>query len=176
MTENATTQSPESGRMSPSNMIFNTLFALPKTLSDNGVIGMNSRNGDIILPLNPRKSYPLVDDKIQTKKLALAAGLPVPALYGLIESVSQVKDFAEMVKPYREFVIKPARGSGGGGIVVVKGHSADRYQKANGKILTGAEIHVHIQNALGGAFSLGGGSDAVLIEYCVQNAPVFEPI
>ncbi len=43
-------------------MFFNSLFASPKTLSGKGVIGMNSRNADVILPFNPRKSYPLVDD------------------------------------------------------------------------------------------------------------------
>lgn len=32
-----------------------------------GVLGMNQRNADYILPFNPRHHYPLVDDKRRTK-------------------------------------------------------------------------------------------------------------
>lgn len=152
------------------------MFSVARKLKQMGVIGLNKRNADVILPLNPRRLYPLVDDKITTKKMAEAAGLGVPKLYGTIEYSAQVRTFARLVQPYENFVIKPANGAGGDGIVVVKGRSGDLYRRANGTLVSQFVLRSHIQNALGGAFSLGGQPDTVLIEYCVEFDPVFEKI
>ena len=51
------------------------MFGRYRGLSDEGVLGLNKRNGDYILRFNPRRLYPLVDDKLKTKRLALAAGI-----------------------------------------------------------------------------------------------------
>ncbi len=56
-----------------------------KRLKDLGVLGINRRNADYILHYNRRSLYPLVDDKLRTKRLALAAGIAVPELYGVLE-------------------------------------------------------------------------------------------
>jgi hypothetical protein len=53
-------------------------------LSAKGVLGMNARNAHYISRLNPRSHYPLVDDKLRTKRLAETAGIAVPPLYGVI--------------------------------------------------------------------------------------------
>ena len=45
-------------------------FATPAQLREAGVLGMNRRNYEIIAKSNDRRLYPLVDDKVQTKKLA----------------------------------------------------------------------------------------------------------
>ena len=46
-----------------------------RRLKECGVIALNKRNADYILPLNKRSLFPLVDDKILTKKLAAGGGL-----------------------------------------------------------------------------------------------------
>ena len=43
-----------------------------------GVLGINRRNGDFVMRYNKRSLYPLVDDKLITKKLAQENGIPVP--------------------------------------------------------------------------------------------------
>ena len=53
-------------------------------LAKSGVLGMHSRNLDFIAAYNPRRFYPLVDDKVVTKQLAIEAGVTVPELYGVI--------------------------------------------------------------------------------------------
>jgi hypothetical protein len=53
---------------------------LPRKLRDAGVLGLNERNAEYVLAHNPRRFYPLVDDKEQTKRLAVRAGLAVPDL------------------------------------------------------------------------------------------------
>jgi len=152
------------------------MFALPHQLSAKGIIGLNQRNAGIILPFNDRSKYPLVDDKAQTKKIAQAAGLAVPPLYGDIGYAGQVKEFSKMIADHKEFVIKPAQGAGGDGIVVIKDRFGGYFQKSNGSLVDEDALLFHIQNSLGGVFSLGGQPDRVLIEYCVQFDPIFEKI
>lgn len=141
-----------------------------------GLLGMNQRNGDYISRYNPRRFYPRVDDKCLTKKLAMEAGIAVPQLYGMIEIEHQIGDLKSMLADYDEFVIKPAHGSGGEGILIIKGRSKDLYRKLSGVLLTEGEIGHHISNILSGMYSLGGQPDKALIEYRVEFSPVFEHI
>ena len=52
-------------------------FTIAKRLREIGLAGINQRNADYVLRWNPRKFYPRVDDKVLTKQLAIAAGLPL---------------------------------------------------------------------------------------------------
>jgi alpha-L-glutamate ligase-like protein len=141
-----------------------------------GLLGMNQRNGDYISRYNPRRFYPRVDDKCLTKQLAMAAGIAVPQLYGVIEIEHQIGDLSSILANYDEFVIKPAHGSGGEGILIIKGRSKGLYRKLSGVMLTEDEIAHHISNILSGMYSLGGQADKALIEYRVEFSPVFEHI
>lgn len=147
-----------------------------KRLRELGLLGMNQRNGDYILRYNPRKYYPLVDDKLRTKKLAQASGIAVPELYAVVEAEYQIAELPEVLKPYDEFAIKPAHGSGGEGILIVNGRSKNCYRKLNGTLLTHEEVGHHISNILSGMYSLGGQPDVALIEYRVDFDPVFERV
>ena len=152
------------------------MFALAKKLAERGVLGLNHRNAGYTLWHNPRYLYPLVDDKLTTKRLAEEAGLSVPTLYGVIEIEHQVRGLASMLKPYEDFVIKPAQGSGGDGIVVITGRRKERYRKASGQFMTQEGLNHHVSNTLSGLYSLGGHPDKALIEYRVQFDPIFEAI
>ena len=152
------------------------MFSLKKQLSGIGVLGINRRNAEYTFKYNPRDRYPLVDDKLQTKKLAIEAGIAVPELYGVIETEYQVRHFAEMIEPYAEFAVKPSRGSGGKGILVIVGRSKDMYRSVDGSLLTREEVGYHLSNVISGMYSLGGQPDKALIEYRVQFDPVFEAI
>lgn len=139
-------------------------------------MGMNERNADFILPHNPRGYYPRVDDKRETKALAEAAGIRVPRLYGVFEIVHEVEVLAETLAPYDDFVIKPAHGAGGEGILVVTGRQAERYRLSSGEWADEEELAHHVANILGGMYSLGGRPDVALIEYRVKFDPIFEHI
>ena len=86
------------------------MLATVKDMTDAGVLGLNRRNAEFIMRLNPRRLYPRVDDKVLTKKLALEAGMAVPELYGLISSQSEVRSLPDIVESRESFVIKPAHG------------------------------------------------------------------
>lgn len=147
-----------------------------KQLRKQGLLGLNQRNADYISRYNPRKNYPLVDDKRRTKELAALAGIAVPELYGVVEIVHQIESLQRVLDGREEFVIKPAHGSGGDGILVITGKVNDRYRKCNGRLLDEAELGFHISNILSGGYSLGGLPDCALIEYRVNFDPVFEPV
>ena len=155
------------------------MFGVAKKLRRNGVLGLNERNTDFILRLNPRRLFPRVDDKTITKKLALDAGMAVPDLYGVIAHHAKVRKFADSVSERESFVIKPARGSGGAGILVVTGRSKykrDSFRLANGMLISENEIRHHISNIVGGQYSLSGNRDKALIEYCVRFDPTFSEV
>ncbi|MGI9235167.1 MAG: alpha-L-glutamate ligase-like protein [Woeseiaceae bacterium] len=152
------------------------MFAAARKLHEVGVLGLNERNADFISRLNPRRLYPLVDDKVLTKELALKAGMAVPDLYGVIAHQGEVRKFSEIVSERESFVIKPARGSGGDGILVVTGRSKrkrDTFRLSNGVFVSEGEIRHHISNTVSGQYSLSGSRDAALIEYCVHFDPTF---
>lgn len=155
------------------------MLAAARKLHEIGVLGLNERNADFIARLNPRRLYPLVDDKVLTKELALEAGMAVPDLYGVIAHQGEVRKFSEIVRDRESFVIKPARGSGGDGILVVTGRGKrkrDNYRLSSGVFVSEGEILHHISNTVGGQYSLSGTRDKALIEYCVHFDPTFAEV
>ncbi|MEW6349440.1 MAG: alpha-L-glutamate ligase-like protein [Thermodesulfobacteriota bacterium] len=152
------------------------MFGMAKRLKEMGVLAINRRNADYTLWYNPRRLYPLVDDKLRTKELALKHGIAVPELYGVIEVEGQVRSLGKMLGERTDFVVKPAHGSGGEGILVISGRVNERFRKADGTILVQEELEHHIFSTLSGLYSLGGQPDKALIEYRVQFDPVFEKI
>ncbi|MDI9818056.1 MULTISPECIES: alpha-L-glutamate ligase-like protein [unclassified Legionella] len=152
------------------------MWNLYRRLQERGILSINQRNSDYVLKYNPRKHYPLVDDKLKTKKLALEAGIAVPPLYEIVESEYQIKSIDKLLQSYEDFVIKPAHGAGGDGIIVVSSRVLGRYRQINGKLLTTQELGYHLSCLLTGAYSLGGHPDYAIIEHRVIVDPVFKEV
>ncbi|OGR27699.1 MAG: alpha-L-glutamate ligase-like protein [Desulfobacca sp. RBG_16_60_12] len=152
------------------------MFGLGRRLADLGIMGINRRNAEFTLAHNPRRYYPLVDDKLRTKELAAAANISVPELYGVVRSEYQVRHLPVWLKDRTDFVIKPAHGSGGEGILVIADKVHANYRTVSGLVMTQEELNHHVFNILGGLYSLGGQTDAALIEYRVRFDPVFDHI
>ncbi len=153
---------------------FFSSFASPSSLHKAGVLGMNCRNYKFIGKYNNRRLYPLVDDKVQTKTLAAKYGITTPGLIGVIEHQYQVKDLLHIIDTAKDFVIKPAHGSGGKGVLVIKSFSPDCFVKASGDTLTFNEVYQHISNVLSGLYSLGGQYDVAVIEELVHFSNIFK--
>jgi alpha-L-glutamate ligase-like protein len=155
------------------------MLTTTRRLRQLGVLGMNERNSDLIQRFNQRRLYPLVDDKLETKRLAINAGIAVPELYGVIETPRDARSLDDIVTGRQEFVIKPSHGSGGDGILVVRGQSARKqgvYRLSSGDFISSSAISYHVTNIISGRYSLGGQRDRAMIEYCVQSDPVFDPV
>lgn len=139
-------------------------FISPSTLREKGILAMNRRNLDFIFKFNERSKYPLVDDKEKTKKVLQATGLKTPPLIGVIRYFFEIRRFEQLVGNYAEFVIKPAHGCGGDGILVITGRDGDKFICSGGKVIGRTDIERHLANILSGLHSLGGHADVVLFE------------
>jgi alpha-L-glutamate ligase-like protein len=150
--------------------------ALGRGLTERGVLGINRRNADYVSGWNSRRLFPLVDDKLETKRLAVEAGMAVPELYGVIAAQHEIDDLPHLLDGHEDFVLKPAHGSGGNGILVIAGRRGERYRKVSGELVDREELYHHVSNALSGLYSLGGQRDRVMVEYRVRLDPLFEEI
>lgn len=142
-------------------------------LRDAGVVGINARNRNYVMPNNPRKMYKFVDDKVYTKQLAEKANIAVPKLYGLISTVHGSKLISQIIQDKKEFVIKPAHGSGGKGILIIDNRRKDIFIKPDNTVINTMSVKHHVENILGGVYSLGGQVDQAIIEYRVKFDPIF---
>lgn len=152
------------------------LIRTARRLREIGLIGIGERNARYVLRYNPRKFYPRVDDKLLTKQLAIATGLPVPELYAVVREEHEIAGLHEKLAGREQFVVKPAHGSGGDGILVITGRRGDKYRRSNSLLMSRGEFEHHLSNGLSGLFSLGGQPDHLLIEYCVQFDPIFDQV
>lgn len=153
---------------------FSKWFASPTELRRQGVLGMNERNLSCIGQHNPRRLFPLVDDKLQTKLLAEDYQLATPKLLAVLRSQIEVKRFERYLPENQGFAIKPAKGSGGKGILVIKKAENGRYQKASGKWISKQHLERHLSNLISGLYSLGGNPDVAIIESLIESDPKFE--
>jgi alpha-L-glutamate ligase-like protein len=142
-----------------------------------GILGMNHRNAECIAALNPRKSFPLVDSKQKVHDLCLQLGVPTPKIHGSIASHSALRRLRSVLANCpSDFVIKPNRGAGGRGILVIAGRDGESFLRHNGERLFFDDLYHHSADVISGMFSLGGQSDEALIQQRVLLEPAFERI
>ncbi len=149
-------------------------FVSPEKLREAGVLSMNRRNYEVIARHNRRRLYPLVDDKVKTKQLANDIGLTTPHLIASVSAQYEVKNFLNLVKNDKSFVIKPAHGSGGKGVLVIQSYTQNHFRLPSGRVLRYREVYQHISNILSGLYSLGGRYDTALFEEMVHFSDVFK--
>lgn len=145
-----------------------------KLLHKHGILGMNQRNHAYINRYNSRACFPLVDNKLTSKTLAIKAGIAVPKLIDVITTQHDIVRLKPELDRLGDFVAKPSRGSGGRGILVIVSSDGEHYIKASGDLLTFHAIERHMSNILGGLYSLGGNSDVAMIEALIRTDDVFD--
>jgi alpha-L-glutamate ligase-like protein len=151
-------------------------WAWPWELARAGVLGINCRNALHVLPLNPRANHPRVDDKLRTKEICEARGIPVPATYAAIERHGDIRRFHDLAGRRQEFVIKPASGSAGRGIIIVAENDGATFTILGGSRATLADLRYHLSTILSGLYSLGGQPDRAIIEQRIVRHPVFADV
>ncbi len=140
------------------------MWVSPKRLREFGMLGMNCRNVDFINRYNERRLYPLVDNKLKTKLLAQEYDVPTPGLKFVVREQHEISHIERELADLESFALKPAKGSGGKGILVVTGRKGDQFVRSSGALLSIADIRRHMSNILAGLYSLAGSSDVAIIE------------
>jgi alpha-L-glutamate ligase-like protein len=148
----------------------------PRALSQLGILGMNRRNVGYIGRYNARHRYPLVDDKLKTKLIAHKAGLNVPELLHVVRTQHEIEYIEAQLDPLSEFVIKPAQGSGGKGILVIESKEDGAFVTSSGERINLHTVKRHLSNIISGLHSLGGRYDVAIVESLVKVSPLFRDV
>ncbi len=142
-----------------------------------GILGMNARNLEYVRPLNRRQAREIADNKLLAKRVLKKNDLPVPGLIAKIRTEEDLESFDWSTLP-GSFALKPNRGFGGEGIVVVYGRKKgrdDAWVKANGSVITVDDLRAHIRNILDGSFSLTNTPDIAFFEERLKLLKLFKP-
>lgn len=149
------------------------MWVSPAKLRKVGIQGMNCRNVDFIMPNNRRSLYPLVDDKLKTKVLAEKYGIPVSTLRFVVRHQHEVRHLEGRLAGLQGFAIKPAKGSGGKGILIVSERREDAFIKPSGRELDIHDLQRHVSNVLAGLYSLSGAPDVAIVEDLIELDDIF---
>lgn len=137
------------------------------------LISINERNQELIYKYNKRQDYILADDKCLAKEILEKAGLACPKTFGVISHLTEISTVWDQVKQNERLVIKPAKGSGGKGILILKRVEEEWF---NGKKrISERQIFDHLANVIFGLYSFGD-TDKALIEEFVVPHPFFAEI
>ncbi len=144
-----------------------------------GILGINRRNISYTMKWNERRHYPLVDDKIATKRLCEEAGIPVPRLLAVARHHFEMRGLLAALADHDSFVLKPARGAMGNGILVVVEREGDRFLSSAGRGYSQRPVPVsrlgnHLRPLLpGGSRGCGDGGGTPAGRSC--SSPTWRP-
>ena len=131
------------------------------------LIGINERNLSYVYPYNPRKHFPLANDKVLSKSILEKNSIAVPKTYAVICELWEIKQKLELISTLDEIVIKPANGSGGAGILILFRNKDDEWLTHSGEVYNKEKITHHIASILYGVYSIGD-KDKTIVEYCLS--------
>ncbi len=117
------------------------------------LMGINLRNRALVAKENPRGQRHLADDKLLAKRLLAQAAVPTPRTIVSFEGLGEIPTALDVIKREPSFVLKPARGAGGRGIVVVTGQQNDQFLRAGGSLMSTSALRRHMAEIVFGAFS-----------------------
>jgi len=122
-------------------------------------LGMNLRNR-LILRFNPKQAIRATKDKLNFKQMLLKHRIAAPRTYAVIRSIHDMKTITFLPD---EFVIKPNRGFGGKGILILR-RKENVFWTASQRLLSLHDIKRHIEKILDGQYSEYAENDSVIVE------------
>jgi alpha-L-glutamate ligase-like protein len=141
------------------------------------VLGMNARILTYMRPSNSLRAIRIADNKLLAKKILRKNGLPVLQTYAIIKGIQELKNFNWSILP-SSFTLKPNRGLGGEGILIVYGRKKKYpypWVKADRKIVEIKDLQNHILNILEGTYSLTSLPDIAFFEERIKLLKLFKP-
>ncbi len=140
------------------------------------LVGMNRRNVELVYAHNPRRHYPIADDKLLAKEHLRRAGVPVPDTLVVCDGLFAVPRVLARLADEDHFVVKPANGSGGQGILVLGDRVGEqRWRRAGGTELSSQELHRHLAEIVLGAHS-GQLDDRAFVEKRIVPHALFSEL
>lgn len=138
------------------------------------ILGMNARSRLYTGRYNSLKAKKNADSKLQTNRLLRAAKVAKPAIFARFRSVEKVYSFDWNCLPSR-FALKPSRGLGGDGIIVVKKKLGDgTWMTSSKEKLTTEDLKLHTLDILEGAYSMGNEPDVAFVQEFIGRHKAFK--
>lgn len=135
------------------------------------VLGLNRRNHELGIAFNSPQFVALVDNKRATKEALASHNLPTPRTVAVVRTMNDLAALEEVLAAHSSFVMKPTRGAGGEGIVVIVDRKGSEFIKASGERLRWRDLRTQAGEILSGAFALSQAYDEVLIEERLEMHP-----
>ncbi len=132
-------------------------------------LGMNARNYLYLRPNNKPKAKKIADNKLLTKELLQKFKIPTPDIIAVFKTLRDVREY-DWTKLSGDFVLKPARGYGGGGIMVIRNWSGGKGRRLGSSVITHDQLEAEIYSILDGAYSLKNLPDTAFLEERVHVA------
>lgn len=140
------------------------------------LLGINARNRELVQKLNPPELIATANDKILSKTLLAGAGVRVPKTLAIVQDVWDLQAVRRQLPHWFNFVVKPARGAKGQGIVVVHGRQGENFCLAGNRTLTLEQLMAHMRTIIAGEFSVSGYRDEVLIESLIHPTAFYQEL
>jgi len=137
------------------------------------ILWVNKRALKYIKPFNPKKKIRLADSKLETKKLLKDIDIPHPQLLDVIKDRIQLKDYTFYNFIWKDFVVKPNRGSKWKWVMICNMIDENNI-KASWSIFNIYEFKKQIVDILDGKYSLTLWNDKVLIEERIMPGDDFD--
>ena len=134
-------------------------------------LGLNRRDRDLVARYNPRRLAHDTIHKLHTKTLLRARDIPVAETLAVYRFPHEIRRFVRDAADWTDFVIKPAQGTGGGGVIVVAGREAEAFLSLGGQTLRPRTLENHLSDILNGVYSLNHRYDEAFVERRLQAHP-----
>jgi alpha-L-glutamate ligase-like protein len=138
------------------------------------ILGLNARTVLFAYRYNTRRGKKNANSKIQTARLLNAVSVPTPEIFSKFKDPVDVVKFNWDSLP-SSFALKPSRGLGGEGIIVVKKRAADNkgWTTTQRKLVTVEDLKLHTLDILEGAYSMGNVPDVAFVQEYVGRHNAF---
>lgn len=140
------------------------------------ILGLNARSALFTGKYNSRSSKKIADSKLQTDRVLRHAKVAHPRIFSKFKNPNDVFDFKWDALP-DAFALKPSRGLGGEGIIVVKKRIDDnQWLTVSKQKITTEDLKLHTLDILEGAFSMGNEPDSAFIQEYVGRHSAFRKL
>ena len=139
------------------------------------ILGLNARSQLYSYRYNNAKGRKICNSKILTERFLKKVGVAVPEIYKVFTSPQDVLNFNWDSLP-ASFALKPSRGLGGQGIIVVKKRSDPStlgWITTQRTVVRIDDLKLHTLDILEGAYSLGNEPDVAFIQEYVGRHNAF---
>jgi alpha-L-glutamate ligase-like protein len=108
---------------------------------------------DLIIKYNPKETLETID-KVQEKVRLKEAGVPIPETYLILEGEEDLESFDRWLTDRKDgFVIKPSKGHGGSGVLVVTRKVARRFILPSNRGVESSYLVRHVQRIISGHYT-----------------------